>query len=145
MSNQELVMQLGKLKGIIKALFDIIMSAPQRTIKGKPKVADRSPIDRELGDPFCCGIPKRCGECWPIQAVGKKMMVRHHGIDEADSGVIGLDQTRWIVQTMSLVEEQSKMGCLNGIDNAKFLGPDARNLCKMRVATSGEMGGPCWQ
>uniref|UniRef100_A0A915IAB3 Uncharacterized protein n=1 Tax=Romanomermis culicivorax TaxID=13658 RepID=A0A915IAB3_ROMCU len=43
MSNQELVMQLCKLKGTVEALLDIIVNA---AIEDNMKVTDRSQIDR---------------------------------------------------------------------------------------------------
>uniref|UniRef100_A0A915HIC8 Uncharacterized protein n=1 Tax=Romanomermis culicivorax TaxID=13658 RepID=A0A915HIC8_ROMCU len=58
------------------------------------------------------------------------LRVRHPGVDEPDGGVISLDQTRWIVQFASFIEEKCKMGSLDGVNDTKFIGPDARKPSK---------------
>uniref|UniRef100_A0A915HQF8 Uncharacterized protein n=1 Tax=Romanomermis culicivorax TaxID=13658 RepID=A0A915HQF8_ROMCU len=55
------------------------------------------------------------------------LWVHHPGINEADGSVVSLDQARQVVQAGSFIEEQSKMGSLDTVDDSKFFSPDAVN------------------
>uniref|UniRef100_A0A915K7J0 Uncharacterized protein n=1 Tax=Romanomermis culicivorax TaxID=13658 RepID=A0A915K7J0_ROMCU len=44
------------------------------------------------------------------------LRVPYPRMDEANGSVIGLDQARWVVQSVSFVEEQGNMGSLDSID-----------------------------
>uniref|UniRef100_A0A915HS03 Uncharacterized protein n=1 Tax=Romanomermis culicivorax TaxID=13658 RepID=A0A915HS03_ROMCU len=59
----------------------------------------------------------------------RKMLMDSGGsrINEDDGHVIGMDQTRQVVQSASLIEEQSEMGHLEGVNDSKFFNPDARD------------------
>uniref|UniRef100_A0A915L7S0 Uncharacterized protein n=1 Tax=Romanomermis culicivorax TaxID=13658 RepID=A0A915L7S0_ROMCU len=66
------------------------------------------------------------------------LRVRHPRIDEASSSVIGLDQTRRVVQSAGFAEEQGKMGSLDSMDAIGFFGPNTRNPSQDE---SGNVGG----
>uniref|UniRef100_A0A915HMS4 Uncharacterized protein n=1 Tax=Romanomermis culicivorax TaxID=13658 RepID=A0A915HMS4_ROMCU len=57
----------------------------------------------------------------------QRVRVRHPRINEANVSVIGLDQTRWVVQSASFVEEQGKMGGLDSVNTTEFFSPNTPN------------------
>uniref|UniRef100_A0A915JU05 Uncharacterized protein n=1 Tax=Romanomermis culicivorax TaxID=13658 RepID=A0A915JU05_ROMCU len=53
------------------------------------------------------------------------LRVCHPAVDQADSGVVGMQQARRIIQTSCFVEEKGQMGGVNGVNEAVLLGPQA--------------------
>uniref|UniRef100_A0A915I004 Uncharacterized protein n=1 Tax=Romanomermis culicivorax TaxID=13658 RepID=A0A915I004_ROMCU len=62
-------------------------------------------------------------------------------MDEANGSVIGLDQTRWVVQSASFVEQQGEMGGLDSINATEFFGPNTRNPSQDESGDIRGMGG----
>uniref|UniRef100_A0A915JM96 Uncharacterized protein n=1 Tax=Romanomermis culicivorax TaxID=13658 RepID=A0A915JM96_ROMCU len=107
----------------------IPLAAEVRTGEGSSAPKNCDGVTGEPGDPFCCGIARRYpniirfGWLWEWLV----LRVRHPRIDEANVGVIGLDQARGVVQSASFVEEQGKMSSLDSIDDTEFFGPNTPN------------------